>query len=521
MRDPYADLLRDSRGLRREQATAREAWYAALTVDRKEELLFELEMLLKGLVCWGNPRNHPGARADRPVVARDFTAHLAVAEAALRRCRALCTDLLGPQRRPVGYRRYLEPATTDEARAEAPGSAGPGGSPTAETPEDALVALRHGLVAASEVAEGLLRADKIPYRLFYAAVVLVQREVARNAFFNPLVALEFRPEFDRVRIPEVIDAIQAADGDAAHRLVALAYLGSYRLLRLSNLVTTTAADPIAARRSYALLAALRADARALVTTLRARAPGLLADGLERELMRVPASEIRTRFEGLSREGDKLVKLRATLFSVGSSLRAELRRSLEVGLPACEAAPSGAELGAAVGLAAARVREALLSNVAQLTGTLRGSADPDRLFSDRGARRAVSDRTRQAAWMFWLVTRAFVAKARGTGISVADGWDGPSSQAFVHEYLGYFRALGHQLAMETGYPGAELFIHALESLRDVDYVEPARLAATVTECEAFGGYLQETVEALGQRDELSGHPFDKHAAAESLRMYLGG
>src|SRR4051794_29110309 len=45
-RDPYADLLRDTRGLRREQAATREAWFASLPWERKEETLFELEMLM-------------------------------------------------------------------------------------------------------------------------------------------------------------------------------------------------------------------------------------------------------------------------------------------------------------------------------------------------------------------------------------------------------------------------------------------------------------------------------------------
>jgi hypothetical protein len=34
-RDAYDDLLRDTRGLRREQAQAREAWLARLPVERK------------------------------------------------------------------------------------------------------------------------------------------------------------------------------------------------------------------------------------------------------------------------------------------------------------------------------------------------------------------------------------------------------------------------------------------------------------------------------------------------------
>ena len=60
VRDPYADLLRDTRGLRRDQAAARDAWYAGLAVEQKEDVLFELEMLLKGLAADGRDDDHDG-----------------------------------------------------------------------------------------------------------------------------------------------------------------------------------------------------------------------------------------------------------------------------------------------------------------------------------------------------------------------------------------------------------------------------------------------------------------------------
>ena len=73
VRDPYADLLRDSRGMRREVAAAREAWLASLALDRKEDVLFELETLLKSFVAWSNPRNQP-PRANTPRSGdRDFS----------------------------------------------------------------------------------------------------------------------------------------------------------------------------------------------------------------------------------------------------------------------------------------------------------------------------------------------------------------------------------------------------------------------------------------------------------------
>src|SRR5258706_3879884 len=76
IQDAYAELLSQTRGLRREQQQARDIWYGGLLLERKEEVLFELEILLKGIACFSNPRNHPGAPRRAPVVAIDFSSHL-------------------------------------------------------------------------------------------------------------------------------------------------------------------------------------------------------------------------------------------------------------------------------------------------------------------------------------------------------------------------------------------------------------------------------------------------------------
>src|SRR3989304_4511101 len=88
-RDVYADLLRDTRGLIREAALAREHWFAALPWERKEESLFELEMLFKGLVCFGNTRNHAGSAQRSPSVAHDFVEETRVLRDAVERAVAL------------------------------------------------------------------------------------------------------------------------------------------------------------------------------------------------------------------------------------------------------------------------------------------------------------------------------------------------------------------------------------------------------------------------------------------------
>jgi hypothetical protein len=515
VRDPYADLLRDTRGLRREQAAARDAWYAGLTWERKEETLFELEMLMKGLVCFANPRNHPGPPRKTPVVAIDFREELLVARQCLARIVALCRQLLGPRDRNYVFQRYLETLLPeDPARAKLNRDV-----PVQEGPEDSLLHLRHGLTMVGEVMDGLLRLERVPYRLFHSALVLAQREIQRNQFFNPLIALEFRPEFDRIRSVEVLETIQSVDNDAAHRTVALAYLACFRMLRYAQLIQTTCADPTAVRRAYVLLALLRSDARAIVGYLRNRAAAVLAEGFERELMKVPAQEIHQRFDALVAESQRLANVRGTLEAVASALRVEIRGIFEVRVPSPEAGPPAHELGRAVLGAMSGLRDTLQASITRLTATIRGDADPARIFDDVEVRRTVGERLRRDVWMFAQVLRAFIARARATP-ETPDRWAGYSSFQFVREFLGYFRAMGYQLLRASDYPHFDRFLAALDGLHEADFLEPARLNAAIAECEAFQQYLVATFERISQREELKRIPFDKRGAAETLKLYLG-
>src|SRR5450432_1698966 len=113
-RDAYDELLRDTRGLRREQAQAREAWLTRLPIERKVEQLFELEILLKGLACFANPRNHPGPPRRTPVVAQDFREHAAIVREALGRIVQTCRVFLAEGDRAFVFQRYLETVVPDD-----------------------------------------------------------------------------------------------------------------------------------------------------------------------------------------------------------------------------------------------------------------------------------------------------------------------------------------------------------------------------------------------------------------------
>jgi hypothetical protein len=517
-RNAYAELLRDTRGLRREQQQAREAWFARLEADKKEETLFELEILLKGIACFANPRNHPGAGRRQTIVSHDFRDHLQHARDGMARIVQLTRTMLGDRDRAFVFQRYLETVLPeDTARTRLLHA-----TMAQESPEASLFVLRHGFTNLIEVAGGLLRLQRVNFRLFYAHLATAMREIAQSSFFNPLHALEFRPEFDRIASTQVLELIQRVPGEQAHRLVALTFLALFRMLRYLRLLETISIDHSERRvagRGYLVLAVLRSDARALSNYLRRRAGALLAESFERDLMRVPATDIGARYDELVAEGHRLMATKAALTGLAANLRLEMRRVFEHDLPPADVQVSESEYRVRLRSVAQSLRPALQNSILFLGKSLGAKLEEGRVFDDHAARRATSERLRRDIWMFAQIARAFASKARHTG-PAPDRWTGITSFAFVREFLSYFRAMGYPLLRVGDYPRVDAFMSAMSALEESDLLDPNRLDAAIRECDAFFEFLTNLFEQISKREDLLGVPFDRKEAARALRLYLG-
>jgi hypothetical protein len=520
-RDAYDELLRQTRGLRREQALAREAWLARLPVEHKVDHLFELEVLLKGLACFANPRNHPGPHRRTAVVAQDFREHTVLVREGLARVVQNCRLLLGEGERVYVFQRYLETVLPDDrARTRLADEA-----LTQDAPDRSLLGLRHGITNLLEVATGLTRLGRVPFRLFYAVLRVAQRETALSTYFNPLHALEFRPEFDHITNPQMLDLLRSVPGEQPRRLVALTVLSLFRMLRYISLAEALAREaPDPTRRPaglvYLVLSVLRSDARALSGYLRRRAGALLADGFDSDVFRIPAGDLAANYDRLLARGHALRDVRATLEGVSANLRLETRRAFERDFPGPDTAPALDELRRAVQRAAASLRPALQNTVLFLGTSLGARLDARGVFDDESARRTLSERLRRDVWMFSQIVRAFADKARAVSVEGQEAWADSSPLAFVREFMAYFRAMGYPLLRSADYPRVDAFLTAMGNLRDVDLLDPSRLETAIDESQRFFAFLTDLFTAIGRREELASVPFDRRAAAEALRLYLG-
>ncbi len=513
LRDPHADLLRDTRGMGRDQAMARETWLAALSLEQKEDVLFELELSVKGLVLWADPRLHPTRPGLPPLRDRDFRPHVDVALATLSRAQALAGRLLGAGNSPGAIPRRLPVGFNESSRSEA------WREPTMLTPVESLAALRSSLGVAREIMQALAVVERVSHRAFFAALTTLRREVEHNGCFNPLTLLEFRPEFDRIRSTEVLESLQSCETDTAHRLASLTFLSHFRLLRVVQTMATAATDPTYSVRAYVFLSVLRAECDALVDVLQNRAGEMLADTLAREVLRLVAADVRTRFDALAAETEQLNRARAAMTAAVLSLRAAVRRTLErviapCGVPANESATQASFLEASD-----QLTETLQHGILRMVEVLRPGSDPERAVGDPGARRSATSQTRQWAWIFALITRAFVAKARKAEHASFDRWSAAPSHEFISQYQRHYRELGQSLAYETLYPHRDRLAHALTALADADFVDDDTLESLVADCDAFAAHLQFTVASASERPEMRGLALNKARAGELLRLHL--
>jgi hypothetical protein len=425
--------------------------------------------------------------------------------------------MLGERDRAVVFHRYLETVLPeDNARTKLVYAA-----MTPESPEENLFVLRQSLTNLIEVGTALTLAPRTSYRVFFAHLSTTVREISSSAFFNPLSALEFRPEFDKISSSAVLDLIHGVDGENAHRLIALTFLSLFRMLRYVRLlesITLDLSDKRVWGRGYLVLAVLRSDARALSSYLWRRSGELLAKDFEARVTRVGVSEIDTQVNDLQEEGRRLAQIKEALLSVSTMLRLEMRRVFDHDVPPAHDKLPASEMRVRLQLATETLRPLLQLAVLFLGRTLDPSFDEAHVFDSPGALHDTRMRLRSGAWMFAQIARAFTSKARHAD-PLSDTWSAPERYGFVGDFLGYYRAMGHPVLMLGGYERTRNVLAALAALQDTDLIDPARLEAAARECESLYAFSMQLYVGLSQR-ELAGVPFDRHAAARLLKRYLG-
>lgn len=465
--DYYAEHMRATQAARAGFLSERERWLRDLPVDGREELLFEFEMLLRGVERYFNVQNP--VVGGEPLVTHDFHAELEDVRDAINQAIRLARRLQDPgSDQKLVFRKYVETQLANDSvrRAFIEKDLDP------DTPAESLFVLRESFDSLRTIIEHLLKLPVCNLNLYSDVGNLALREIVLNRYFRPFRPLEFRVEYDRLRSVRVLDVLSALPQET-RPLFTTAFLGLFRMLHYLSYVEGPARGE---RRVHVLLALVHSEAVSLSGFLRAevaphagprnlKAASLrAARDIAREIQRI-ARELLTRLEGDKEAADKAAAAFTTLF-----------RSQVVALA-----------------------EALAPGLAT------GEDAFEQLVSSQEA----ALRLRRDLWVFAQLCRSAENALRADDVKGAE-------QAIhaIESFLGFFQDVSYQLLRYSDYDAFDRFGALLTELPWPPEGPGIRLRLA-EDIRQFCQTLEATWAAVGRRSLLQGRNFDRKEA-ELLR-----
>jgi hypothetical protein len=469
--DFFFALMRESQGDRTDQLDARDRWIRTLHIVGREEVLFELDMLLRGVERFFDMRPLFGEQG--PPQDHDFGDELRAARDALHRGVHLSRRLMVQKHeQAMLFRSFVEGAVADERARERLGAEMRG----QRTPEESLFLLRGGLVAHRGILDHLLSVEGAPQSLFLDVGRALRHELFASRYFCPPATFEFRSEYDRVGSVKLLEALRGASDEKKRRAFAVALLAAFRTLR--GLRYVPAFPSPHTRRVLVVLALTRADLGALVGLLEGDLPRLCAtvDGV------------------------------GTAAAAGRTAAALLRRELERTPPILqEPLVDRAQLD----LQRDRLGEATKAAIGILAEELDAGLSRSSLFDAIDGRLEESTRLREDLCVF-----------RDLCLRTAGELDAPggstTTAGALRRFALEFRDVGYQLLRHRDRELFDRFLALLDAWGTRDATRSDRLR---DDCRRFADILDRAIENVGKRAELRKVPVDHGAVQAALARFL--
>ena len=476
-REFLAELVREPRALKDALLSERARWLRGLRISDREDLLFELEMLLRAVEL-ALERRHvsPDGRA---LLGRDFAEELRGIRDALHRATLVARRLTLPAtEQSFQLRSYLERHAAEEARRPRMAVE----LTNQRTPDEGLYVLRYQLKALQGLADQLLRQDQVTFRAFDDYAVVAEYAILSNRYFRPPSALDFRTEYDRVGSVRLLDLVKRLSDLRARKALALGFLACFRLLRYLRFIP--AAPTALPRRSLLIMLLVRDEAvnvtGYLTTDLRRLTSSAAEAALINSAAEQAAAELRSAVEGVNP------------VLVGNSVE---RALLEV---ARDALSEGAKTAASA-----------------LAQAVEPNSTAAEIFDGQRARRERAGTLRNELWLFGQLLRDCLDE-------LFPSMKGETTRAFdrlaaLQRFLSDFRQVGYHLLRAGDHEPFDRFFSAFEALLNAA-PSPARDRHLYLECRRFLTIVERGVALVNRRAELLGVPFDPAAAAVELSRF---
>ncbi len=470
-RDFFADLIRASQGANAGLLAERERWLRGVNIEGREQQLFELEMLLRGVERYFHLHHTVVDTQERPLVTRDFHGELEDVRDAIHRSIRIARRLMDPNLDSKRvFRKYVETQLTDDRVRRAFLEE----ELSQSTPQESLFVLREAFEALRNLINHLLQLPACNLSLFTDVGILSLREIVQNRYFRPFRPLEFRVEYDRIRSVQLLELL-ARQPKEVRVPFTTAFLALFRLLHYLSYVGQDG-EEFLPRRVHVVLALVRSEAVSLVGYLRQELATQVGP------KRLKAAALRSARD-ITREAQR----------INRDLLVDAESDQDALLQAGDA-----------------FTELFRHQVAALVEALEpGAASGADAFSQLVSREAMAQRLRKDLWVFGQLCRATETALRAENLPSAE-----KAMAALKAFLGYFQDVGYQLLRYSDYEPFDRFTALLVEM-PWPAEGPAMRHRLAEDLRQFSQVLEGAFTSVSRRVLLQGRSFDRKDA-EALR-----
>ena len=470
----------------------RQEWLDRLKLDFKEEMLFELEILLKGLDRFFNIQNLPIANMEQ-VVSFNFLSELEIVQGFVDRVTRLAQRLLeDSHRHDYQFRRYVEAQLLDDLARNRWREV----SLRQDRPEDSLFLLYSSFLNLREIVHGLIQLKRVPYSLFYNLGSLISREVASNRFFSPVGEVMFRPEYDRIGnrlISRIVKAISDPDLQKGFSVVLLAF---YRLLHYLHFIDPQTDQPETLKSSLLFFALIASEARHLTE--------FMERNLAQNLKRNPHPRT-PEFLGLA---DSLA------FQIGM----EMKKIYQTELQKTSQPADPDALRTAIENSHGVLQNFFQQSIVLLVRLFAPELQGEDIFTSFVSKRQQSLKIREDLWVF----RALMDKFEEITETSIQGATLSTYIKYLHLQKTFIRYLERETLPLLRYGDLiefRKYFDFIQSLSPDDLHLMDRLDRFKMESKFFKIFVETTLGHLGNRAELQDLPLDEKTAEMRLKRFI--
>ncbi len=484
-----ASETKDAATLTRERGE----WLSGLPVTDKEELLFEFDMLLRGLDRYFHLDNLFYLNEPDQAIHRGFTEELGVVSHLLKRATAVCEALLGqPEENVYHFQRFLETNLGDNNLRDQMAEK----SVSQETPRESLYLLYDVIRNLQPVVEALTERRHTPYAVFKSVGQILRKSLLQNRYFNPLQSHSFNPAYDKIQNKPIAQIVSGIAHKLLQRRLSFVFLACFRLLHYLRFVNTRERDLAHLKSMLLVFVLVRSDARALLSYLETGFKEHLFDAEGRLEPDEGQDDVEAQLH------DQAVRLVAQLDLLAYQLSMEIKKLSEQELCASLQAVKTFQLRVTVENVQAILLNFFQQMVVSLAQIFGPGLDGTEIFPQYESRSQQSKRLLEEVAVFRDLIAYFEERVKK---GAAPGGSDPAVSFLVSlkKFLDYFRNQSFvRLRIQDVSEFSDYFKIVLHlSVKDLE--SDITRETFLTRSTRFRAYLDLTIQAMRRRDDLRG------------------